>query len=69
MIASWLLLAGAFSVNWHLPTLALVVSLVYAATRHEEAPAILAHAARFFVMIMIFMLIVFGVLYFISLRL
>jgi hypothetical protein len=68
-MASWVLLAGAFGVNWHLLPLALVVSLVYAATRHEETPAILAHATRFFVLILAFMLVVFGVLFFISLRL
>lgn len=68
-MTSFVLLAVAVSINWYLLPLALVVSLVYAATRHEDASAILAHAARFFVLIMGFMMLVFGVLFLLSLRL
>ena len=38
------------------------VSLVYAATRHEEMGPIMVHAARFAVWIVVFMAIVFAVL-------
>ena len=64
-----LLLALANNHNWYLLPLAVVISLVYAATRHEDSSAILAHAGRFFVLIAGFMLAVFGVLFLISLRL
>jgi hypothetical protein len=38
------------------------VSLVYAATRHEEMGPILVHAVRFAIWILVFMAIVFAVL-------
>lgn len=68
-MANWILLASFVNANWHVLPLALVVSLVYSATRHEEAGEILQHAVRFFVMILSFVLVVFVVLFLISLRL
>lgn len=43
---------------WYAAPLIVSVSLVYAATRHEETASILAHAARFGGWILAFMLIV-----------
>ena len=43
------------------------ISLVYAATRHEEAGPILQHALRLGIWIVAFMGLVFGVLYLLSL--
>lgn len=69
-MASWILLATSFAdANWHVLPLALVVSLVYSATRHEAAGEILQHAVRFFIMIMSFVIVVFVVLFLLSLRL
>ncbi|MFW6125192.1 MAG: hypothetical protein ACOC46_03500 [Pirellulales bacterium] len=65
----WLLAAIAQNPNWYLLPLAVVISLVYAATRHEDSADILRHAARFFVLVVGFMLVVFGVLLLISWRL
>ena len=53
---------------WFALPLIVSVSLVYSATRHEEVGAILAHAFRVAVWITGFMLIVFGVLYLISMQ-
>ena len=47
---------------WALP-LIVSVSLVYAATRHEQMGAILAHAARFALWVVGFMVIAFGILW------
>ncbi len=43
---------------WYAAPLIISVSLVYAATRHEETGPILSHAARFGGWILVFMLIV-----------
>ncbi len=51
---------------WHALPLIVVVSLVYAATRHEDAGFILAHALRVGVWIVGFMLTVLAVLSLIS---
>lgn len=40
---------------WFLPPLILAISLVYAASRHEEWPRIARHAARLFITIMLVM--------------
>ena len=47
---------------WYAVPLIVSISLVYAATRHEEIGPILVHAARFSVWIIGFMLIVLVVL-------
>ena len=47
---------------WYAIPLVVIVSLVYAATRHEEISSILVHAVRIGGMITAFMLIVFVVL-------
>ncbi len=41
---------------WFLPPLILAISLVYAASRHEEWPRIFRHAARLFATIMAVMI-------------
>ncbi|MGI9427990.1 MAG: hypothetical protein ACR2NM_04990 [Bythopirellula sp.] len=46
---------------WYALPLLVSVSLVYAATRHEEIPPILNHAWRFAIWIVVFMAIVAGV--------
>ena len=51
---------------WYAVPLIVSVSLVYAATRHEETLAILLHAFRVAVWIAGFMALVFGILYLIS---
>lgn len=57
-----ILLADAIHQMWYAVPLVLVVSLVYAATRHEFPRPILIHAARFAGWITIFMAIVLVVL-------
>jgi len=47
---------------WFAVPIIVSVSLVYAATRHEEIGPILVHASRFAVWIVAFMAIVFAVL-------
>ena len=47
---------------WYALPLVVSVSLVYAATRHEEVPAILNHAWRFGMWIFLFMLAVAAVI-------
>jgi hypothetical protein len=47
---------------WYAVPLITSVSLVYAATRHEEMGQILIHALRFAVWIVVFMAIVLGVI-------
>ena len=59
------ILLFALAVNrmwWALP-LVVSVSLVYAATRHEQMGDILAHAARFAAWVVGFMVIAFGILW------
>jgi hypothetical protein len=51
---------------WFAVPLVVAVSLVYAATRHEDVGPILFHAFRVAVWITGFMLLVFGILYLIS---
>jgi hypothetical protein len=64
--AVWMLL-GVFAVTdplrmWYAVPIVTSVSLVYAATRHEEMGPILVHAVRFAIWILVFMAIVFAVL-------
>jgi hypothetical protein len=58
------LLLAALEINqlWYALPLIVTVSLVYAATRHEEMNAILGHAFRIGVWIVGFMAVVFVVL-------
>jgi len=65
-----LLLADRFSLwsldFWYAIPAIIAVSLVYAATRHEQMRPILAHAGRVAVWIVSFMLVVFVVVEFVS---
>ncbi len=54
---------------WYALPLIVVVSLVYAATRHEQMAPILSHAVRIGVWIAGFMVIVFAVLLLVTWRL
>lgn len=62
------LLLAALTTNqiWYALPLVVVVSLVYAATRHEEIGPILSHALRIGVWIVGFMVTVFAVLFLVS---
>ena len=51
---------------WYAVPIITSVSLVYAATRHEELGPILVHAVRFAIWILVFMAIVFAVLQLLS---
>jgi hypothetical protein len=61
-----LLAAIATNQLWYALPLIVVVSLVYAATRHEEIGPILSHALRIGVWIIGFMVTVFAVLLLVS---
>jgi hypothetical protein len=52
---------------WYALPLVVSISLVYAATRHEEAMPIMQHAVRLAIWIAAFMGLVFGVLFLLSL--
>ena len=56
------LVAAQINQLWYALPLVVVVSLVYAATRHEEMGPILSHAIRIGGWIVAFMVIVFAVL-------
>ncbi|NIL98924.1 MAG: hypothetical protein GTO53_13265 [Planctomycetales bacterium] len=64
----WLVFAEVYRLWYSLP-LIVTVSLVYAATRHEDLGPILKHATRTIVWILAFMVIVFVILYVLSERL
>ncbi len=51
-----------FNRMWYSLPLVVVISLVYAATRHEFIKPILEHALRFGIWVLAFMLVVFVVL-------
>ncbi|MDZ7615624.1 MAG: hypothetical protein U1E05_01385 [Patescibacteria group bacterium] len=53
---------------WYALPLIIAVSLVYAATRHEEMVSILTHAGRLALWIVGFMLGIFAILYLVSWR-
>lgn len=55
------------SMLWYALPLVVAVSLVYAATRHEDMGPILHHAVRVGAYVIGFMCIVFAVLWFVSL--
>ncbi len=62
-------LAAAHSLVWYLLPLAVVISLVYSASRYEHPQRILHRAVRLFVMIVLFMGGIFAVLFALSFRL
>ncbi len=64
----WLLIAQV-NYLWYAVPLIIAVSLVYAATRHEEIVPILMHAGRLALWITGFMAAIFIVLFLISWRL
>ena len=64
--STYLLAAVGAMRMWYALPLVTSVSLVCAATRHEEMSAILAHAARFALWIVVFMGIVLGVIQLLS---
>jgi hypothetical protein len=65
---TWIFLLAAANATrlWYAVPLITSVSLVYAATRHEEMNQILVHAVRFAVWILVFMAIVLVVIQFLS---
>jgi hypothetical protein len=64
--AGWILAALSIARLWYALPLITSVSLVCAATRHEEMRPILIHAFRFGVWIVVFMAIVLAVIQFLS---
>ena len=64
----WMLFAQ-ISVTWYLFPLALVISLVYSASRYELPDRVLRRAGRLFINIMIFMTVVFVILFALSRKL
>jgi hypothetical protein len=64
--AGWLFAALSIVRLWYAVPLITSVSLVCAATRHEEMGPILIHAFRFGVWIVVFMAIVLAVIQFLS---
>jgi hypothetical protein len=63
---AWLLAAVGATRLWYAIPLVTSVSLVCAATRHEEMGPILIHAARFAIWVVVFMAIVLAVIQFLS---
>jgi hypothetical protein len=61
-----LLAASGAARLWYALPLVTSISLVYAATRHEEMSHILIHAARFAIWVVVFMAIVLAVIQFLS---
>jgi len=61
-----LLLLATINRMWYLPPLALVISLVYNASRYESPRQILQRGGRLFATILVFMSLVLGVLYVIA---
>ena len=62
----WPLLAVQVNVTWHLIPLALVISLVYRASRYEDPERVLRSAARLFVTILLGMGAAFSLLFVLS---
>lgn len=50
-MSSFILPLALINAYWFAPPLILVISLVYAASRHESWPLIFRHAGRLFLMI------------------
>ena len=65
-MSALLLLAAGPNVTWYLLPLAVMISLVYSASRYELPESILRRSARLFVTILIFMALVLGVLILLS---
>ena len=61
------LMIAMFNRLWYAVPLIIVISIVYAATRHELMRPILEHAVRFCSSIVTFMFVVFCALWFVSL--
>lgn len=57
------------NVTWHLVPMALVISLVYNASRYELPERIIRRSARWFVTILLFMCAIFSLLYVLSMGL
>jgi len=66
MIESLSILANGVNVTWYLFPLAVVISLVYNASRYEITEAILKRSGRSFLTILAFMAVVLGVLVLLS---
>lgn len=60
------LLANGLNVSWYLFPLAVVISLVYSASRYELPEAILKRSGRLFLTIIAFMAVVLGALVLLS---
>ena len=67
-VVGWpiILAAGSAARLWYALPLVTSVSLVCAATRHEQMGPILIHALRFAIWVLVFMGIILGVLQFLS---
>ena len=65
-ICPWLLAGVDAARLWYAIPLITSVSLVCAATRHEDMRAILIHAVRFAVWVVVFMVLVLAVIQFLS---
>lgn len=65
----WPTLALQVNVTWHLIPLALVISLVYRASRYEDSERILRSSARLFVTILLAMGAIFSLLLVLSIGL
>ena len=68
MTAAWSLFA-ATNITWHLIPLAVIISLVYSASRYELPVRIVRRSARLFLTIIVFMALIFGVLWLLSFKL
>lgn len=63
------LLAQNENILWYVLPLAVAISLVYSASRYEEAESIIARAVKLFFQITVFMTCILGVLWALSYRL
>jgi hypothetical protein len=64
LLGAWVMLLADIGPHrrWYAVPLIISVSLVYAATRHEEVGPILGHAVRFAIWILLFMAVVWVVI-------
>jgi hypothetical protein len=63
LLGHLLLAAARIPQFWYALPLVVTISLVYAATRHEQMGAIIRHAIRFGLMVVLVMVIVFAVFF------
>ena len=63
MFSALLFAAAGIPQLWYALPLVVTISLVYAATRHEEMGPIVRHAARFALLVVVVMAIVFAVFF------